>query len=37
MIRLVGPGTFIYLAADKATSNLAIVRSAVTKHTGGLS
>jgi hypothetical protein len=32
MIKLVNPGTFIYLAADRATSNLAIVRNAVNKH-----
>jgi hypothetical protein len=37
MIRLVGTGAFIYLAAEKATSNLAIVRSAVIRHISGLS
>jgi hypothetical protein len=36
MIRLAGPGAFVYLAADRATSNLAIVRSAVIKHTAAL-
>jgi len=37
MIRLVGTGSFVYLAAEKATSNLAIVRSAVIRHISGLS
>jgi len=37
MIRLVGTGSFIYLAADKAAANLAIVRSAVIRHMAGLS
>ncbi|MDF3069551.1 MAG: hypothetical protein K0R38_5152 [Polyangiaceae bacterium] len=32
LIRLVSPTTFIYLAADRAQSNLAIVRNAVNKH-----
>jgi hypothetical protein len=32
LIRLVSPTTFIYLAADRAQSNLAIVRNAVIKH-----
>ncbi len=36
LIRMVGPGTFIYLAADRAGSNLAIVRSAVNKHAQSL-
>jgi hypothetical protein len=36
MIRLVGPASFIYLAADRSSSNLAMVRSAVIKHTVGL-
>jgi len=37
MIRLVGTASFVYLAAERATSNLAIVRSAVIKHMAGLS
>jgi hypothetical protein len=37
LIRLVGPGTFVYLAADRATTNLAIVRNAVIKHAQQLS
>ncbi len=32
VIKLVTPGTFIYLAADRANSNIAIVRSAVNKN-----
>jgi hypothetical protein len=32
LIKLIGTGTFIYLAADRAGSNLAIVRSAVNKN-----
>ena len=32
LIRLVNPGTFLYLAADRSTSNLAIVRNAVAAH-----
>jgi predicted regulator of Ras-like GTPase activity (Roadblock/LC7/MglB family) len=31
-IKLVGPGTFLYLAVDRKQSNIAIVRSAVAKH-----
>lgn len=37
IIKMVGQSSFIYLAADRASSNLAIIRSAVTKHTSGLS
>jgi energy-converting hydrogenase Eha subunit C len=37
MIRLVGSGMFIYLAAERASTNLAMVRTAVIKHTSGLS
>ena len=33
LIRLLTPATFIYLAADRASSNLAIVRTAVTNYT----
>jgi len=36
LIRLVTPGTFMYLAADRTGTNLAIVRTAVMKHTTGL-
>jgi hypothetical protein len=32
LIKLVTPGTFLYLAVDKSQSNLAIVRMAVNKH-----
>ncbi|MBO6934399.1 MAG: hypothetical protein JJ863_05475 [Deltaproteobacteria bacterium] len=32
LIKLVNPGTFLYMAVDKAQSNLAIVRMAVAKH-----
>jgi hypothetical protein len=32
LIKMVTPTTFIYLAADRATVNLAIVRVAVNKH-----
>ncbi|MBX7098135.1 MAG: hypothetical protein K1X89_10510 [Myxococcaceae bacterium] len=37
LIKMVGQGTFLYLAADRAGANLAIVRSAVNKHAGALS
>ena len=36
LIRLITPGTFMYLAADRNGTNLAIVRTAVMKHTTGL-
>ncbi|MBX3155012.1 MAG: hypothetical protein KF773_03355 [Deltaproteobacteria bacterium] len=36
LIKLVSPSSFIYLAADRATSNLAIVRNAVNKHAATL-
>ena len=32
LIKLVSPTSFVYLAADRASTNLAIVRNAVTKH-----
>lgn len=32
LIKLVSPTTFLYLAADKSLSNLAIVRNTVNKH-----
>jgi hypothetical protein len=37
LIKLIGTSTFIYLAADRANSNLAIVRSAVNKNAVTLS
>ena len=36
MIKLVTPSTFIYLAADRPSTNLAIVRNAVGKHAAAL-
>ena len=36
IIKFVTPKTFIYLAADKAQSNLAIVRTTVSKYIGAL-
>jgi len=36
LVKLVGPNTFLYLAVDKKQSNVAIVRTAVNKHTAGL-
>ena len=36
LIKLVSPGTFVYLAADRASSNLAIVRNAVAKYVAQL-
>lgn len=36
LIKMVAPGTFVYLAADRATTNLAIVRNAVNKHAAAL-
>jgi hypothetical protein len=37
LIKLVSPTTFIYLAADRAHANLAIVRNAVAKHASAFS
>ena len=37
IIKLVNPRTFLYLAVDRSQSNLAIVRSAVTRHAAELS
>jgi len=34
LIKLVSPTTFIYLAADRASANMAIVRVAVNKYQG---
>lgn len=36
MIKLVNPGTFLYLAAARAGTNLALVRNAVGRHSGQL-
>ena len=36
LIKLVTPTTFVYLAADRALSNLAIVRTVVAKHAPAL-
>ncbi len=36
MIKLVTPSTFLYLAADRASANLAIVRNGIDKHVGAL-
>jgi hypothetical protein len=37
LIKIISPTSFVYLAADRANSNLAIVRNAVAKHTAALS
>ena len=36
LIKIVSPTTFVYLAADRAATNLAIVRTAVLKHVAAL-
>jgi hypothetical protein len=36
LIKMIGKSTFLYLAVDRSQSNLAIVRSAVSKHAGAL-
>src|ERR1041384_3285992 len=36
LIKLVTPTSFVYLAADRASTNLAIVRNAVNKHSATL-
>ncbi len=36
LIKLVTPTTFLYLAADRPNTNLAIVRNAVNKHAPAL-
>ena len=36
LVKMLTPSSFIYLAADKAASNLAIVRSAVNRYAGQL-
>jgi hypothetical protein len=37
LIKLVGTTSFLYLVADRSSTNLAIVRSAVQKHAAGFS
>ena len=37
LIKLVSPTSFIYLAADRAHANIAIVRNAVAKHAAAFS
>lgn len=36
LVKLIGNNTFLYLAVDKKMSNLAIMRTAVNRHIGGL-
>jgi predicted regulator of Ras-like GTPase activity (Roadblock/LC7/MglB family) len=36
LIKMLGKSTFLYLAVDRSQSNLAIVRSAVSKHAAAL-
>jgi hypothetical protein len=36
LIKMVTPSSFVYLAADRVSSNLAIVRNAVAKHAAAL-
>lgn len=36
LIKLINSNTFLYLAVDRSQSNLAIVRSAVSRHAGEL-
>lgn len=36
LIKIVSPGTFLYLAADKSGTNLALVRAAVIRHVAAL-
>ena len=36
LIKIISPGSFVYLAADRATSNLAIVRNAVNRNAAAL-
>jgi hypothetical protein len=36
LIKIIGSGTFVYLAADRSSTNLAIVRNAVARHTAEL-
>lgn len=36
LIKVINPATFVYLAADRASANLAIVRNSVAKHAAAL-
>jgi hypothetical protein len=36
LIKMIGNSSFIYLAADRATTNLAIMRTSVQRHGNGL-
>jgi hypothetical protein len=36
IIKMITPNVFLYLAADRESTNLAIVRSAITKHAAAL-
>ncbi len=36
MIKMIGPNVFLYIAADRESTNLAILRSVVAKHTPSL-
>ena len=36
LIKIISPTSFLYLAADRSATNLAIVRNAVAKHSGSL-
>jgi hypothetical protein len=36
LIKIVTPGTFLYLAADRASTNLALVRATVNRHVAAL-
>ena len=36
LIKLVGQTSFVYLAAERASTNLAIMRTSVTRHTANL-
>ena len=36
LIKMVGNSSFIYLAAERATTNLAIMRTSVVRHSNGL-
>jgi len=36
VVKLMSPGTFLYLAVEKKLSNIAIVRNSINKHTAGI-
>jgi hypothetical protein len=36
MIKMIGPNVFLYIAADRESTNLAILRSVIAKHTPAL-